>query len=580
MCGIFGFYLSRRLKDFDIQNGIKGLKQLSHRGPDDSGYWFDKENGVFIGHNRLSIIDISKTNSQPMIDGDTVISYNGEIYNFLDIKRKFRHEITSYRTTGDTEVLLKLWKLKKIKTFDELDGMFAFAIYEKKTLSLAVDFFGEKPLYYFKVNDGIYFSSEPLPIINLFNPDFENNLRSKMEFKIFGYINHPKTGYENLYKLGPGSILIASKKNNKIELSKKKYWDPPKRIFKKGNIRGINKNEIKSIKEILIESLNNRMLSDVPLGLFMSSGIDSVLMGCLIKKELNKDIHAYTVKFDKKIVHDESFLAKEIAAEIGIDHEILETSQSQDYNIFKMKELYSNEVNDNPTIFSFYEMSLLAKKSIKVALSGLGGDEIFLGYNRYDFYYKYMKWVQILRKFKGLIKILNNLTFNKYSKINSLYNNLLKVSKESIYVNYKNLNQLQGMNYELIDEISNAFFSGDLNYFLEEVSKYDLNYTMPNSYIPAMELGSMKASIEIRSPFLNKKLYKYVVENIDQRSLMHFGAKFILKTILKEYLASKFIDQPKRGFIFPIKNLVGDDFINSNQAKILLREKLLNSYIK
>jgi len=580
MCGIFGFYLSRKLIDNDIRVGLEGLNVLNHRGPDDSGFWCDKEKGIFLGHNRLSIIDTSNKNSQPMKYSDTIISYNGEIYNFLDIKRKFKNDFSSFSTTGDTEVLLKLWKLKGLKSFDELDGMFAFAIFQNNNLFLSVDFFGEKPLFYYISKDGIYFSSEANPLIKLLNLKIINDKRNNLEFSLFGYINSPNTGYKNLYKVEPSTCIIASKKNNTIQISKNKYWNAPERVFEKGRVRPFSKENIKSIKDILIESVSNRMISDVPLGLFLSSGIDSALIACLIKKELNKNIEAFTVKYDKKLVHDESKIAKQISNHIGISHNILYNSKNADYNISELKNLYSGELNDNPTIFSVYEMSNMARKSIKVALSGLGGDEIFLGYNRYIFYYKYLNWIIFLRKIRILFGAFNKLTFKKISKVNSLYRNLIKPFESSLYVNYKNLNQLQIMDQNLIKEISDIYFSGNLNFFLDEVSEYDLNFSMPNSYIPAIELGSMKASIEIRSPFLNKKLYNYVIKNIDQRSLIHFGQKQILKSIIKEYLPKKYYDQPKRGFVFPIKKLINYKSDNSYYSKILLRNKLLKSFQK
>lgn len=580
MCGIFGFYLSRKLIDSDIKYGEKALKELNHRGPDDSGFWFDKEKGIFLGHNRLSIIDTSKKNSQPMKYNDTIISYNGEIYNYLDIKRKFKNDFANFETNGDTEVLLKLWNLKGINSFDELDGMFAFAVFQKHSLFLSVDFFGEKPLFYSISKDGIYFSSEANPLIKLLNLKLINDLKNNLEFSVFGYINSPNTGYENLYKVEPSTYIKASIKNSKICISKEKYWKPNERIFEKGKIRPFSSKDIKSIKEILIDSISTRMISDVPLGLFLSSGIDSSLIACLIKKELNRNIEAFTVKFDKNLVHDESEIAKKIAEHIGINHKILFNPKIENYDIDKMKKLYSGDLNDNTTIFSVNEMSLLAKKSIKVALSGLGGDEIFLGYNRYIFYYKYLKWIIFLRKIKPFIRILNKITFNKIFKLNSLYQSFILPSKKSFYLNYKNLNQLQIMDQDLINEISEIYFSGDLNFFLNEASNYDLRYTMPNSYIPAIELGSMKASIEIRSPFLNKKLYDYITNNIDQRSLIHFGQKKILKSIIKDYLPNKYFDLPKKGFVFPINNLIGDQFIDPIHSKIILRDKLFKSFQK
>lgn len=576
MCGIFGFYLKRKLVEKDIDNGLKSLKLLNHRGPDDSGYWYNKEKGIFLGHNRLAIIDTSKKNSQPFIDGSAVISYNGEIYNYLDIKRKYKYIFNNFKTTGDTELLIKFWKLKKSEIFNELDGMFAFSIFDNDILTLAVDFFGEKPIYYSSNKDGFYFSSEAGPLIKLLGLKVNNTQKNILEFKIFGYLNHPLTGYKDLFKLGPSSIIDIKKDNGKIELNKKKYWVPKERNFNEKKTRVITRENIKIIKDILIESIEKRMISDVPIGLFMSSGVDSTLIASLIKNDLGYDIDAYTVKFDENLTHNESALASNISKHLNLRHHILSDPKNQSYNISQMINLYSGEFNDNPTIFSFYQMSRLAKKSLTVAIGGLGGDEIFLGYNRYNFYYRYLRLIQFLRYFKHLLSLFNSLSLKKISKLNSLCNNLLFVSKKSIYVNYKNLNQLKDLEKKIIDNISSTFFSGNLSLFLEEASRYDLNYTMPNSYIPAMELGSMKASVEIRSPFLNKKLYEYVTQNIDQKALIKYGSKFILKSILKDYIPIEYLNQPKRGFVFPIKNIVGDEYKSRNQSKILLRDKIYN----
>lgn len=576
MCGIFGFYLKRKLVEKDINEGIKYLKLLNHRGPDDSGYWYDKEKGIFLGHNRLAIIDTSKKNSQPFTDGNAVISYNGEIYNYLDIKRKYKHVFNNFKTSGDTELLIKFWKLKKSEIFDELDGMFAFAIFDENKLTLAVDFFGEKPIYYSSNKDGFYFSSEAEPLIKLLGLKVNNIERNMLEFKIFGYINHPQTGYKDLFKLGPSTIIDVKNDNGKIELNSKKYWVPEERNFSTLKPREITKENIKTIKNILIESIEKRMISDVPIGLFMSSGVDSTLIASLIKNDLGYDIDTYTVEFDQNLIHNESVLASKISRHLNLRHHILKNSKSQGYNISEMINLYSGELNDNPTIFSFYKMSMLAKKSLTVAIGGLGGDEIFLGYNRYNFYYKYLRLIKFLRYFKYLLSFFNHLSIKKISKLNSLCNNLLFVSKKSIYVNYKNLNQLKDLEKKYIDDISSTFFSGNLNLFLNEAARYDLDYTMPNSYIPAMELGSMKASVEIRSPFLNRKLYKYITQNIDQRALIKYGSKFILKSILKSYIPIEYLNQPKRGFVFPIKNIIGDEYKSRNQSKILLRDKIYN----
>ncbi len=575
MCAIFGFYLNRELNNNDIKLGKKALKMLAHRGPDNSSIWFDKKDGIFLGHNRLSIIDTSSKNNQPMIYKETKLTFNGEIYNFREIKEKYKNKFSEFKTHGDTEVLLKLFHYYEKKAFSFLDGMFAFACFKNKKLFLAVDHFGEKPIYYAKREGGIYFSSEAKPLIELLNLSPNRDEKLKMEFMLFGYINSPNTIYKNLFKLEPAHYLECINKEKKIRINKNKYWESKSRSFDSGTVKPIGKIEIQNIKDILLNSVKSRMISDVPLGLFMSSGIDSILIASLIKKELNQNIDTYTVKFNSKKVYDESPRAKEIAKILGLNHITISSNLRKNYNLSNFLELYSFDPNDNLTIFPVFAMSRLASKNIKVALCGLGGDEIFLGYNRYTFYYKYINLINKLKKFSPIIDLIDNLSMRKLNKIHTLNKNFLQVNKKNIYLNYVNLNQLQQFKEDSITSISDKYFSGNLNNFMKEMIDFDLKYKMPNSYIPPVELGSMKASLEVRSPFLNKNLYEYIAQNIDQRSLLKFGSKYILKKILKEYLPNKYISLNKKGFVFPINELVKNNNKSNAEKKILLREKIL-----
>ena len=574
MCAIFGFYLNRELNINDINLGKKALKMLEHRGPDDSGVWFNKKEGIFFGHNRLSIIDTSSLNKQPMSYNGTTLIFNGEIYNFEEIKKKYKNKFPKFKTRGDTEVLLKSFHYNEKKTFDYLDGMFAFACFKDKKLFLAVDHFGEKPIYYAKLQEGIYFSSEPKPLIELLKLSPNEDEKLKMEFMLFGYINSPNTIYQNLFKLEPAHYIECIKQNREIRLNKKKYWEAKRRSFNSGSIQPIGKDKIQNIKDILLNSIKSRMISDVPIGLFMSSGIDSVLIASLIKKELNQSIDTYTVKFDSAKVHDEAPYAKKIAKFLGLNHITISSNYKKNYNLDSLLKLYSLDPNDNLTIFSVFAMSLLAKKNIKVALCGIGSDEIFLGYNRYKFFYKHINLIKKSRNFSSIINLIDNLSKKKFKKIHTLNKNFLQVNNKNIYLNHVNRNQLQLYEEDLITSISDKYFSGDLDNFLEEMIDFDLKYKMPNSYIPPIDLGSMKAGLEVRSPFLNKNLYEYITENIDQRSLLEFGSKNILKTILKEYLPEKYINLPKRGFVFPVNELVKKKS-TSSEKKIILRKKIL-----
>jgi asparagine synthase (glutamine-hydrolysing) len=575
MCGIIGFYLNRALNEKDIKKGIDGLKSQNHRGPDFSDTWINKKQGIFLGHNRLSIIDLNKSSNQPMEQNNVVLTYNGEIYNYKILKEKYFNKRVKFNSNSDTEVLLKLWNLKKERSLEELDGMFAFAVFKKNLISLAVDPFGEKPLYYFQDSQGIYFASEIEALSKICNFKLREDNSFVSEFLLFGYINSPFTPYDGVKKVSPSTLVQFRKENGLFKKTESTYWEKPKRNYSKGKSKKFSADHIKQLKNLIIQSVESRLVSDVPLGLFLSSGIDSSLIASIISLELKKQINCYTVKFDKNLVHDESFFASKIANYLNLDHEVLVNKSKLEYSTNNLLKLYSKDYNDNPTIFSYYEMSLLASKKIKVAISGLGGDELFLGYNRYYFFEKYFKLIMFLKIFKTPINYINFKNLNSLNKLDTLNKNFLNVPINEFYLRYKNLDQFDLFNQDSINVIKNFFDLNDKNLF-EEFFMYDIEKTMPCSYIPCSDMGGMKASLEIRSPFLNKEIYEFLAENFNHKEILKLGGKKILSQILSSYIPLDLIPNKKRGFIFPIDKLLhgeGSSYINK---RVLLRKKILN----
>ena len=577
MCGIVGFYLNRPLNENDIIKGEIALNSQSHRGPDNRGLWHIKEKGIFLGHNRLSIIDLKKTANQPMIEKGSAISYNGEIYNYNELKEKYFNERTHFISNSDTEVLLKLWKLKGEKCLTELDGMFAFAIFEENKLSLTVDPFGEKPLYYHQNNDGIYFASEISSLLKMCSCELREDEDLHSEFLLFGYINSPFTAYKDVFKIAPSKIVQFKKENNFFHKTEKIYWDKPSRQFYNKKSRPVTAKQKKELKELIIKSIESRLVSDVPIGLFLSSGIDSTLIASIAKFELNKNIKCFTVKFDKNLVHDESESSKKIANYLGLEHEILLNKEEIPYSIENLNHLYSMDLNDNPTIFSYYKMSKLASQQVKVALSGLGGDELFLGYNRYNFFNKYLSSIQALNKIKTLLNFQGNLFTGLSSKLSKLDDNFLNVPQNQFYLRYKNLNQGELFNQNSIKLIDKIFKKSEKSFF-NQILEYDINQTMPCSYIPPTDLGGMKASLEIRSPFLNKDIYEYLALNFNQKDILYSGGKQVLKDILSTYIPTNLISNKKQGFVFPIDELIPKNNLNYIGKRVLLRRSILNHY--
>ena len=387
MCGIFGFYLNRKLNDRDISQGVHSTNQLSHRGPDNRGYWHDKEKGIFLGHTRLSILDTSSKANQPFNNNNSQLVFNGEIYNYLSLKKKLEEDGSKFVTTGDTEVLSEVLYKKESDALKHIDGMFAFAFYDKERLLLAVDYFGEKPLYWHSSDDGFFFSSEPEPLIKLLNLSIRTDSKMSVEFLTLGYVASPNTAFQGLFRCSPASMLLIEKGKKVKEC---KYLNYPEQKIGNGRVKKLSERQLDDISDILIKSVNNMTISDVSVGVFLSAGIDSSLIAAILSKELGKDdIVAFTVKYDKNLIHDESDGAAKIASFLGMNHIVVDSKNyNNDYNMEHLNKIFG-EPNYGLTAFSIEQMSTLAKQYFSVALTGTGGDEIFFGYGKYPFLYKY-----------------------------------------------------------------------------------------------------------------------------------------------------------------------------------------------
>ncbi len=283
MCGIFGFYLNRKLNDRDISQGVHSTNQLSHRGPDNRGYWHDKEKGIFLGHTRLSILDTSSKANQPFNNNNSQLVFNGEIYNYLSLKKKLEEDGSKFVTTGDTEVLSEVLYKKESDALKDIDGMFAFAFYDKERLLLAVDYFGEKPLYWHSSDDGFFFSSEPEPLIKLLNLSIRTDSKMSVEFLTLGYVASPNTAFQGLFRCSPASMLLIEKGKKVKEC---KYLNYPEQKIGNGRVKKLSERQLDDISDILIKSVNNMTISDVSVGVFLSAVIYSSLIEAILSKAL------------------------------------------------------------------------------------------------------------------------------------------------------------------------------------------------------------------------------------------------------------------------------------------------------
>ena len=547
MCGILGFSLKHPITTGDIEHGLKNLECLEHRGPDGQGHAVFSDYGVFIGHRRLAILDLSDNASQPMTRDELTVAHNGEIYNFLEIRKNLESKGINFSTNSDTEVLIKAWAQSGPKCLQSFDGMFAFTLFDGKNTHLATDPFGEKPLYVYENEDGVYYASEPSPLIKMLGIKFNPSESEIAAFLTLGFIPAPATGFKNLQLLPPGSHAVISE--GKI-INITQYWTPEIPKIPKGKPVEVTDNELDLVADALVESVRVRLRSDVQMATFLSSGVDSALVAAITAKELQVDIPAITVGFPNTDVADESIGASDIAQHLGLEHQIVQHDGAGGRDPLSLIiNLYDCAI-DNPTVIPAFHMSSIARASATVALSGVGGDEIFYGYNRYQLFYKHRKLLSLSGTMRKLCGALLDITGHK--PVSALLNH----SPNWTYANFKNVGVL-----DILDSVpylknwADGYFDEFESPHFRASRHFDLTSVLPNSFIPAIERASMRTGLEVRTPFLNKKLLK-VVDQMDPRSLIAFGQKNIARRLLKRYIPEHLILGGKRGFNSPLDPII------------------------
>ena len=559
MCGISGCYLQRTLNDNDIKIMRRIRDSLHHRGPDGAGEYIDSEQGIYMGHRRLSIIDLDKRSAQPMKSERQIISFNGEIYNYVELREQMVAEY-KFKTKSDTEVLIHAWDKWGNSALLKLDGMYAFALHDKAGLNLITDFFGEKPLYILETMDGFYYASEPSPLIKAFKLKWAPSAQALSQFIHLGYVEPPETGYEGLKALPPATHLVISKKH---EVRTHRYWKPKKPTIEKGSIKPVTDSDIDQVHDLLCKSLEKRLRSDVSVGLFLSGGVDSALVGALAKNDLNIDLNSYTVSFLDGV--DESPYATEIAKYLGIRHQIIETDKDKSWRDApkSLKSIYGLP-NDNMTALAVQSMCAAANNHLTVALSGLGGDELFYGYNKYETLLRNAWIYNFPANFAPLINVL---PISKARTVAAL------ISGDAMrrFLRIKNgtaQEAIENMNIEALDNMLESSISG----LAHQVRFFDLISTMPQSSIPAIDRGSMRESIEVRTPFLNRDLCDFVM-TLDQRALIHKEKKHVLRRLLERYMPLDLLTPTKQGFVYPFAR-----YFNQNNYQFSCDPDLIKSH--
>lgn len=567
MCGLVGF-ISKN-KNEEILRDM--LKIQDYRGPDDRGIFFDEKSGVHLGHNRLAIIDLSPKGHQPFISScsNYVIVFNGEIFNFASIRDELMKLGESFLSNTDTEVALYAYKHWGVKCVEKFIGMFAFVVFDKKKneLILMRDRAGVKPLYYYYDGMNFMFSSE----IKSFHkhPNFkkEQNLDALAYYFSFGYILAPFTIFKNCFKLPAGCYLKFNL--NDFDYKITKYWN----VSDFYSMPKFNKNEKEILDEleiILNDAVNLCMVSDVPVGVFLSGGYDSSLVAALLSKK--QKINTFTIGFgDSKI--NEAEHAKQIAIYLGTNHTEYYMRGSDVLDLIEQLPFFCDEPFGDSSIFATMVLSRITRKSVTVALSADGGDEVFCGYSKYFFLNK-IKDIFTNPFKKNLAKLGLNIFgesganfINEMLPRNRYQTNLKdKFLKLKYAINSKNLDEsfFNASSYVNQQEVA-KFFKPPLKEkflmswknehklcFLDYMMMKDYELFMCDDVLTKVDRATMSVGLEGREPLLDHRLIEYLARvPIDIKYKNNCG-KYLLRQILYKYIPKKLVDKPKAGFQIPL----------------------------
>ncbi|MBK2110037.1 asparagine synthase (glutamine-hydrolyzing) [Francisella tularensis] len=560
MCGIVGSYIfSVSTKQISIDSMINSLY---HRGPDDSGCWKDEK--IILGHTRLSIHDISSAGHQPMFSntGNTVIVFNGEIYNYLSVKKELINDYPDlhFKSNSDTEILvnaIELWGIDK--TLEKCIGMFAFGAYCRKTkqLILARDRFGEKPLYY-GVQEGILgFASELKALKPLKESGwlFDIDRGALATYMRYSYIPTPYSIYKNISKLNVGSYIVFEKDGNKKET---KYWDS-KRVLTQPRYAGTYDEALIDLESKLKNTLSMQIQSDVPLGAFLSGGIDSTTIVALMQSISKDKINTFSIGFNQK-EYNEAEHARAVAKHIGTNHTDTYVTERDALDVIpKLAEIYDEPFADSSQIPT-YLVSKIAKSKVTVALSGDAGDELFGGYERYfltDKLYKNMYFVKYLRYTPdAFIKYLPNTLFGKFNKLKEVAS--ISKSKKELYDYMTSTHKYNDLVLDAIRIINPSRILGEIDInnidYRELMMFIDSNTYLIDDILLKVDRAAMANSLETRAPFLDHNIYEFAYSLPVEYKMQNHNGKRILKDLLYKYVPKSLVDRPKMGFSVPLNS--------------------------
>jgi asparagine synthase (glutamine-hydrolysing) len=591
MCGIAGFI------DFKNSSTLEVLSKMAlampHRGPDGQGTYFQQlqHAQLGLGHRRLSIIDLSHAADQPMHYDGLHIIFNGEIYNYNEIRDQLIQKGHQFQTHSDTEVILHAWREWGEQAIEQWHGMFAIALFDERNNELICirDRAGVKPFYYYWKDDTFLFGSELKSLVA--HPAFVKQIDrdAVASYLQYGYIAYPNCIYVNTCKLPPGHFLrleLDSKLLNTVQ-----YWNVYDH-YNKPKLQIDLPDAINETEKILEKSFQYRMVADVPVGVFLSGGYDSTCVTALLQKNSAERIKTFTIgTTDNKL--DEAPFAKQIAEQLGTDHTEYYCTYKEALDIIPGLPYYFDEPFADSSAIPTMLVSRMARQNVRVALSADAGDEIFAGYNRYDYIYRYGRKINALpRPVRQLavaamssisskhIPYLRNQP-NFHSRYDKLKNILADPSPSELL---KNLNQvfndkeIEELFGDQVTELNTSHNSSELFNMDQDPLAYmmaiDYQTYMVDDILQKVDRATMSVSLEGREPFLDQDIIEWAAQLPSNYKYYNGQKKYILKQIVHRYIPKEMMERPKMGFGIPVDNWL------SHELKDLVEEHLSEASLK
>jgi asparagine synthase (glutamine-hydrolysing) len=551
MCGIAGHFSRSRQID---PNAIHRMTRiLAHRGPDAEGFYID--DCVGLGHRRLSIIDLSEAANQPFhsATGNCIIIFNGEIYNYRELAQQHRLKL---RTHSDTEVLVELFEKSGPEFVTQINGMFAFAIYDKrkKELYLFRDRIGIKPIYYYWDGQQFAFASELKSLMQLhfINDGKTLNKQAINHYLYLGYIPEPDSIFENVSKFPSGCYLKVSEHDFLLH----HYWKP-EACIKKQTINHFTEAK-KQLNNLIHSSVRYRMISDVPFGTFLSGGIDSSLVTAVAQRNSPTPVNTFSIGF-KESQFNEAHHAARVAKYLGTRHHELMASHSDAIRLFdELLDVFDEPFADSSAIPTML-VSKLAREHVKMTLAGDGGDETYMGYGAYNWAKRlhHPVWKIFRKPLKRLLSVSTQrhqrgalvMDYNQKSKIKSHI-----FSQEQYFFSEKDLDALLSTDFQTDIQLQEDYTALQRPLTpAEQQAFFDLKYYLKDDLLVKVDRASMRFSLETRVPLLDHRLVEFALNLHPDLKMRGKMQKYLLKELLYDYIPREYFNRPKWGFAIPLK---------------------------